>query len=76
MTSIELEMVDQIVAILGGAVALLWVSPKNDSVDPQRQQPGVNIKHTGGVLEEYNAIRPHEALGGLTPYRYAAEAGP
>ncbi len=26
-------------------------------------------------VEEYNAIRPHEALGGLTPYRYAAEAG-
>ncbi len=23
-------------------------------------------------LEEYNAIRPHEALGGLTPYGYAA----
>jgi len=27
-------------------------------------------------LEEYNVIRPHEALGGLTPYRYAAVAGP
>jgi putative transposase len=26
-------------------------------------------------LEEYNAIRPHEALGGLTPYKYAAEVG-
>jgi putative transposase len=27
-------------------------------------------------LEEYNAIRPHEALGGLTPYAYAAAARP
>ena len=24
-------------------------------------------------LEEYNAIRPHEALQGLTPYQYAAQ---
>ena len=24
-------------------------------------------------LEEYNAIRPHEALGGVPPYRYARE---
>lgn len=24
-------------------------------------------------LEEYNAIRPHEALGGLTPYQYAIQ---
>ncbi len=23
-------------------------------------------------LEEYNAIRPHEALGNLTPYQYAS----
>lgn len=22
-------------------------------------------------LEEYNAIRPHEALGGMTPYQFA-----
>jgi putative transposase len=29
---------------------------------------------TEAWLEEYNAIRPHESLGGLTPYRYAAEA--
>ncbi len=27
-------------------------------------------------LEEYNAIRPHEALGGLSPYQFAAMAGP
>lgn len=26
-------------------------------------------------LEEYNAIRPHESLSGLTPYGYAAEVG-
>ena len=31
---------------------------------------------TEAWLEEYNAIRPHEALGGLTPYQYAAEVGP
>jgi transposase InsO family protein len=24
-------------------------------------------------LEEYNAIQPYDALGGLTPYKYAAE---
>lgn len=30
---------------------------------------------TEAWLEEYNAIRPHEALGGLTPYRYAVEVG-
>lgn len=30
---------------------------------------------TEAWLEEYNAIRPHESLGGLTPYRYAAEVG-
>jgi putative transposase len=24
-------------------------------------------------LEEYNAIRPHEALQGLSPYQYAAQ---
>lgn len=24
-------------------------------------------------IEEYNAIRPHEALQGLTPYQYAAK---
>lgn len=24
-------------------------------------------------IEEYNAIRPHEALGNLSPYQYAAE---
>ena len=30
---------------------------------------------TEAWLEEYNAIRPHESLGGLTPYRYAADVG-
>jgi transposase InsO family protein len=30
---------------------------------------------TEAWLEEYNAIRPHESLGGLTLYRYAAEVG-
>jgi len=29
---------------------------------------------TEAWLEEYNAIRPHESLGGLTPDRYADEA--
>lgn len=29
---------------------------------------------TEAWLEEYNAIRPHESLGGLTPYQFAAEA--
>jgi hypothetical protein len=24
-------------------------------------------------MEEYNAIRPHDALQGLPPYQYAAE---
>ena len=24
-------------------------------------------------LEEYNAIRPHEALGGIPPYQYASK---
>lgn len=32
-------------------------------------------KITEAWLEEYNAIRPHEGLGGMTPYQYAAEVG-
>jgi putative transposase len=31
---------------------------------------------TEAWLEEYNAIRPHDSLGGLPPYQYAAEIGP
>jgi putative transposase len=31
---------------------------------------------TEAWLEMYNAIRPHDSLGGLPPYQYAAEIGP
>jgi putative transposase len=31
---------------------------------------------TEAWLETYNAIRPHDSLGGLPPYQYAAEIGP
>jgi len=30
-------------------------------------------KITDAWMEEYNAIRPHEALQGLPPYRFASE---